>query len=582
MFGPRLSKFRIKRFEKEIEPQEILLDSLAQKKEREFGISEKKLEIPLSQKILRGFWFGFLILVLLLFAKTAQLQILEHETFIQRSEENRFAIRLIQAQRGVIYDQDLNQLVFNKPEFDFVCDGQVVSENLNHQDLIFYEVKINEYEGCVIENNTAREYLGGSVFSQVIGYQRKTGGKTGLEDYYDDILKAQPGEVQVSRDVYGNPLAKEIISQPAPGQSLVLYLDAGLQEKVSQALEKTVQSVGAKGGAAVALDPKTGGVLALASLPSFNNNLFSQGITQEEWNALEKDPRTPLFNRAISGVGYPSGSTIKPLIGLAALEEGVLSPETRIDSPLEICVQNPWYPDRKDCYADWKYHGLSDLKRALAESVNTFFYQIGGGYENLKGLGATKIKEWLQIFNWGSKTGIDLPREGAGILPDLANDWRLGDTYHLSIGQGPFAITPLQVATAYVALANGGTVFQPQVVKKIINSDKNTVQEIAPKIIKVIPAEADNTAVVREGMRQGVTSPQGSSYMLNFLPVSAAAKTGTAQTGKEEVYHNWVAAFAPYDDPEIVLVILIENVTGVQAAALPVAQEVLNWYFNPK
>ena len=138
MFGPRLSKFRIKKFEQELEPQEIFLDSLAQKKEREFGISEKKLEIPLSQKILRGFWFGFLILVLLLFAKTAQLQILEHETFIQRSEENRFAIRLIQAQRGVIYDQDLNQLVFNKPEFDFVCDGQVVSENLNHQDLIFY------------------------------------------------------------------------------------------------------------------------------------------------------------------------------------------------------------------------------------------------------------------------------------------------------------------------------------------------------------------------------------------------------------------------------------------------------------
>ncbi|MDP3947828.1 MAG: hypothetical protein Q8Q41_04035, partial [bacterium] len=136
MFGPRLSKFRIKRFEKEIEPQEILLDSLAQRKEREFGLSEKKLEIPLPQKILRGFWFGFLILILLLFAKTAQLQILENETFVQRSEENRFAIRLIQAQRGVIYDKDLNQLVFNKPEFDFVCDGQVVSENLSHQDLI--------------------------------------------------------------------------------------------------------------------------------------------------------------------------------------------------------------------------------------------------------------------------------------------------------------------------------------------------------------------------------------------------------------------------------------------------------------
>ena len=231
MFGPRLSKFRIKRFGKEIEPQEILLDSLAQKKEREFGISEKKLEIPLSQKILRGFWFGFLILVLFLFAKTAQLQILEGETFSQRSEENRFVIRLIQAQRGVIYDKDLNQLVFNKPSFDFVCDGKVVSENLNHQNLIFYEVKINEFPGCEIKNNTAREYAQGPVFSQVIGYQRKTGGKTGLEDYYDNILKAKPGEIQITRDVYGNPIAKEIISQPSSGQSLVLHLDSELQKK---------------------------------------------------------------------------------------------------------------------------------------------------------------------------------------------------------------------------------------------------------------------------------------------------------------------------------------------------------------
>ncbi|MEK7167407.1 MAG: penicillin-binding transpeptidase domain-containing protein, partial [Patescibacteria group bacterium] len=338
----------------------------------------------------------------------------------------RFAISLIKAQRGVIYDKDLIQLVFNKPEFDFVCDGQVVSENLNHQDLIFYEVKINEYEGCAVENNTARDYLAGPVFSQVIVYQRKTGGKTGLEDYYDGILKAKPGEVRVARDVYGNPLSKEIVSQPISGQSLVLYLDAELQEKVVLALEKTIKSTGARGASAVALDPKTGGVLALASLPSFDNNLFSQGITQEQWNALEKDPKTPLFNRAISGVGYPSGSTIKPLIGLAALEEKVIKPETQIYSPLEICIQNPWYPDRKDCYADWKYHGQSDLKRAIAESVNTFFYQVGGGYEKIKGLGATKIKKWLEIFNWGSKTGIDLPKEGEGILPDLANDWRLG------------------------------------------------------------------------------------------------------------------------------------------------------------
>jgi len=268
------------------------------------------------------------------------------------------------------------------------------------------------------------------------------------------------------------------------------------------------------------------------------------------------------------------------LMGVAALEEGVIKPNTQLYCPLEICVQNPWFADKQDCYADWKYHGTSDLRRAIAESVNTFFYQIGGGYKDFVGLGAIKIKKWLQVFNWGSKTGIDLPEEGAGILPNPGDDWHLGDTYHLSIGQGSFSMTPLQVASAYAAIANGGTLFQPQVVQEVVDSEKNVLEKFEPKILREISAKAENLKVVKEGMRQAVTSPQGSSYLLSSLPVSAAAKTGTAQTGKEDVYHNWVTVFAPYDDPQIVLSIVIENVQGVQAAALPAAQDVLNWYFS--
>lgn len=586
MFGSQLSKFRVKKFGKEIEPQEILLDSLAQKKEKEFGISEKKLEVLLPPKILKGFWFSFLFLILLFFGKTAQLQILQGDAFSQRSEENRFIIRSIQAERGVIYDRDLRQLVFNKPSFDLVCDGEIISKNLDHQTLIFYEVnpailKKELGPGCEIKNNTVREYLDGPVFSHLIGYQRKIEEKTGLEEYYDEILRAKPGELQIKRDVYGNPISKEIISQPLSGQSLVLYLDSQFQKKLNQILGTVVNQVGARAGAALALDPRSGGVLALVSFPNFDNNLFSQGMTEEEWQVLERNPENPLFNRAISGIGYPSGSTIKPLIGLAALEEGIIRPETQIYSPLEICVKNPWYPDKEDCYADWKYHGTSDLKRAIAESVNTFFYQVGGGYKDLKGLGATKIKKWLEIFGWGSKTGIDLLKEGEGILPDLENDWRLGDTYHLSIGQGPFTITPLQVAKAYMVLANGGKIFQPRLVQKVIDSDKNIVQETEPVVVKTIPAKEDNLEAVRQGMRQAVTSPQGSSNILNSLPVTVAAKTGTAQTGKEEVYHNWVTVFAPYEDPQIILTIVIENIKGVRAASLLVAREALNWYFGP-
>jgi penicillin-binding protein 2 len=372
---------------------------------------------------------------------------------------------------------------------------------------------------------------------------------------------------------------------PQSGNSLVLWLDSGLQEKLAVSLSASIEKVGGTGGAAVALDPKTGGVLALVSLPDYDGNLFSRGISQEDWDALQSNPNNPLFNRVISGFGYPTGSTIKPLIAAAALEEGIIQADTKIYSPLQICIENPWFPEAEpQCYADWEYHGTSDVKRAIAESVNTFFYQIGGGYEEFKGLGPTKIKNWLQEFNWGSETGIDLPKEGVGILPDLEDEWTTGKTYHLSIGQGPFSITPIQVASAYVAIANGGKIFQPKVVKEIIDSDKEVIEESGLNILKVLPVSRENLETVRQGMRQAVTSPEGSSYSLNWLPVSAAAKTGTSQTGREDIYHNWITVFAPYEDPEIVLTIVVENVKGtpqgIPAAVLPVASEVLGWYFS--
>lgn len=581
MFEIQFTKFKIKKFRKEIEPQEILLDKLSQKNEKELGITQKKLETLISQRTLRGFWIAILILLFILFGKTFQLQIIGGKTLSRLAEENKFINLSLRAERGVIYDRNLKQLVFNKASFDLVCDGEVFLENLSHQDLIFFESRIDDLPGCEIKNNTVREYSEGGAFSHLFGYLRHTGEKTGLESYYNNVLGAKPGQLQIKRDAHGNPISKEIVSLPESGNSLVLWLDSGLQEKIAVSLKQSVINTGAKGGAAVALDPKTGGVLALVSFPFFDNNLFSQGISQEQWEAIQADTRHPLFNRAISGVGYPTGSTIKPLVGLAALEEGIITPEQQIYSPLEICIQNPWYPEKEDCYADWKYHGKSDLKRAIAESVNTFFYQIGGGYKDFKGLGVSKIKEWLQKFGWDSKTGVDLPEEGQGVLPDLENNWRLGNTYHLSIGQGPFSITPIQVTAAFAAIANGGELFQPQVVKKVIDSDRALVEEMNPKILRDIPVQPENLEVVRQGMRQAVTSPQGSSHILSSLPVGAAAKTGTAQVSKEkEIYHNWVTVFAPYEDPQIVLTIVIENVPGMQSAALPVAKEALSWYFS--
>jgi len=626
-------------FKNDIEPHEVLLDSLAKKREAELGLSEKKLEVPLLKKILQGLLIFSFILILILFGKTIQLQVVEGKNLSALSEKNKFIIHQIQAERGVIYDKNLNQLVFNWPSFDLVCQNtdwenkkeeekdkilkeiseitkknfeelkqkieegeDLIVENLDHQTLIILETKIGELPGFRIEQNPIRYYPDGRTISHLIGYTGKIKseelkaapefytisdyiGRDGLEKSYEEILRKNPGKLKIERDAQGHIISKETIQLPESGKSLVLWLDSELQKKIQEELEKEIKIVGAKGGVAVALDPKTGGVLALVSYPSIDNNLFSKRISQEEWKEIEEDPLKPLFNRAIAGT-YLTGSTIKPLIASAALEEKIISPEKKINAQGKILVQDQWNPEKIWEYKDWAVHGWTDIRKAIAQSVNVYFYTIGGGYGDQKGLGPTKIKEYLEKFGWNQKTGIDLPGEAEGFIPDkewkkktFPNDpgWWDGDTYNLSIGQGFLQITPLEVAASFVSIANGGKLLQPQVVKEIIDSKKNPIEEIKPKVIRENFIKPENLQIVREGMRQAVTSGSAIGW-LDQLPVKAAAKTGTAELGKE-FYNNWVTVFAPYEDPQIVLTIIIENVKGVQTAALPVAKAVLEWYF---
>jgi penicillin-binding protein 2 len=230
------------------------------------------------------------------------------------------------------------------------------------------------------------------------------------------------------------------------------------------------------------------------------------------------------------------------------------------------------------------------MKKAIAESCDVYFYTIGGGFGKQIGLGPSRIKKYLEYFGWSKKTGIDLPGENDGFIPSpewksakKKEPWYDGDTYNLSIGQGDVLITPIQVANSTVALANGGTLYKPQIVKETIGSDKNIIKEFAPQIIGVNFINPEYLKIAREGMRQAVTgenSPQASSVTLNSLPVKVAAKTGTAQTSRVNYYHNWITVFAPYDDPQIVLTIVFENVKNLQAAALPAAKNILGWYFS--
>ncbi|MDO8424546.1 MAG: penicillin-binding transpeptidase domain-containing protein, partial [bacterium] len=516
-------------FREDIEPNEILLDRLAKRKEEEFGLSEKKFETPLFKRVIEGLFVFSVLVLFLLFAKTFQLQVVKNKDFLAQAEANKFIYYKIRAERGVIYDQNLNQLVFNEPSFDLILEknklpssesersavltevanilktnpeelkGKVegskdfqalISENLDNPTMIILETKIKDLPGFKVENNTRRQYIDGEVFSQIMGYNGKITseelandselysifyyvGRAGIEKTYEEVLRKNSGETQIERDAKGNIISRETISLPEPGKSLVLWLDSDLQKKITETLANELKAVGSLHGSAVALDPQTGGVLAMVSLPSFDNNAFSQGDAEEIGKILS-DKKEPLFNRVVSGQ-FPTGSTIKPLIAASALEEKIISSEKKIYSPGFIEVPNRYDPEIIYQRLDQAPHDWYDMRKAIAFSSNVYFYTVGGGYKDQRGLGPTKIKKYLELFGWGEKTNIDFPSESRGLIPSPAwkeevkkEGWWDGDTYNLSIGQGNLLTTPLQVATAFLPLANGGRLLQPQVVKEII------------------------------------------------------------------------------------------------------------------
>lgn len=611
-------------FAENIEPEEIFLDAVFQKKEEDLGLTEKRMEVLLSQRIFRIFGVLFYLLLLVFFGKTFQLQVIEGKSFSASAEKNKLKFYQVQAVRGVIYDRNFKQLVFNQQNFSLIYDGLIVNEEviketagiinedfnvlrekiiardtthplviidvLDHKTLLLLESKIEKLFGFQIKKNIVRDYADSSTFAHLLGYVGKESkkGEAGLEEFYEEVLKENPGIIQTERDALGNPIKEEVISLPRPGQSLVLWLDADLQKKAQEELSKSIDRVGAKAGALVAMDPKTGAILALVSLPSFDNNMFSQPMSQDDYQNILNDPNISFFNRIIAGE-YPTGSTIKPLIASAGLEEGIVSGEDSVLCEGKFVVPNPFFPDKPSVFGDWATHGWTNLRQAIAKSCNVYFYLLGGGNEEKEGLGVGRIKKYLQFFGWGAKANIDIPGEEAGFIPDpewkknyFSNSaeriWRIGDTYNLSIGQGYIGITPLQVVASFGAIANGGTLYQPRIVHQILDENKAVKEEYSSKILRENFISAKNLQIVREGMREAVI--YGSSAILNSLPVEAASKTGTAQTARKGYYHSWVNVFAPYDNPEIILTIIVEDVKEGEVAALPVAKGILDWYFS--
>jgi penicillin-binding protein 2 len=474
-----------------------------------------------------------------------------------------------------------------------------VIDNLDYDKAMLFDLSAAEMPGVALSIKDLRQYLTDGVFSlsHILGYTGKVNdsdlarygsdyklvdyiGKAGIESSWEAVLKGKGGAKKVEVDASENE--KKILSeQPAvDGSDLQLSIDYDLQKKSEQFLEARLKDTKIPERAVVvAMNPNNGEIMALVSLPSYDNNLFARGITVKEYSQLANAPDKPFLDRAISGE-YPSGSTVKMVVAAAALQEKIITEHTTVNSTGGIRVGQWFYPD-------WQAggHGITDVRKAIAWSVNTFFYMVGGGYEDFNGLGVDRLAKYMRLFGMGTETGIDLPNESPGFVPSKAwkeqvkgEKWYVGDTYHLAIGQGDLLVTPLQDANWTAVFANHGTLYQPHLVKAILTDNDKTITPVAPKILGQNLVDPYNIEVVRQGMRQTVIS--GSAQKLQSLPVQAAAKTGTAQWGSGAVPHAWFTAFAPYKDPQIVVTVMVEEGKEGSQISLNVAQDILQYYFT--
>ncbi|MBP7786014.1 penicillin-binding protein 2 [Patescibacteria group bacterium] len=608
----------IKRVSREIETDDIFLDALTKKQ----GAGYEKIETALSQRNFIMLFFFFSLILAFLLSWSFYFQIIQHEYYVEKASKNKFAFREIDAQRGIIYDREMNQLVSNVQSFDLVCNvskfskdeelknkeisemakilnvsieelNKIIEEkknkiefnvfyDLEKEKVIIFKARESEFSAFSIKKNQKREYVDGPVFSNVLGYVTRSEekGGAGIEEYYEDYLKEIEGVIERERDVYGNIIREELIKESESGQNVVLNIDMGLQKKTAEVLDSIVKDTGAKSGSVVVMNPKTGEILTMITLPSYDNNIFSKNISNEEFNKLLSDPNISFLNRSIAGE-YPIGSTVKPIIAAAALKEGVIKPEDNLYCEGGIKLKDGTIKN------DWREHGYVDLNKAIAESCDVYFYTIGGGYGNIKGLGVDNIVNYLELFGLGEKTGVDLKGEETGFIPTpewkkqkTGTIWYPGDTYNISIGQGDLKATPIQLAVFTSAIANGGDLVKPQIVKKVIGQDNNIIKEFSTEIIKENIIEESVLNEIKEAMRETIVSPAGTAHSLSYYNFTSAGKTGTAETSKRYSYHSLMIAFAPYENPEVVVSAIIENVAYEKLYINVIVRQVLDYYFN--
>ncbi len=606
---------------------------------------------PLKDQVQEGREFrnrattAFLIVLAAIFALSLRyvyLQVISYEEFTARSVNNQVRIVPVAPNRGLIYDRRGRPVAGNRPAYRLELVPEKVGEveqtigslgriielpddvleqfqdnrrryrefdsvplkfNLSEEEVARFAVDRHRFNGVEIVPYLARHYPYGELLTHVLGYIGRLDvddlrevdennyrgtthiGKSGLERFYEKSLHGASGVEKIETNAQGRVLTVLERDDPVHGDDLILSLDVFVQEAAWDAL-------GERPGAVVAIDPSDGSVLAMVSKPAFDPNLFVHGISSADYRAILNAPGRPLFNRAILG-GYEPGSTIKPFLGLGGLELGVVAEEDRVFSSGQYFLPNVSRPFR-----DWKKggHGWVDMRGALEQSVNTYFYQLAFD------MGIDRMHDYLEQFGFGAATGLDLIGENSGVLPSrpwkrgqFGEPWYPGETIIAGIGQGFNVVTPVQLANALAALANGGTRFEPRLLYAAKHAGDRQADKARAPVAREIPViDQANWDLIHDGMRLVVHGEAGTARAIRpDSGLNIAGKSGTAQVAAQDRdedmdedtaahlrHHALFIAYAPYENPQIAVAIVLEHGGGGSREAAPVARAVIDAWLS--
>lgn len=580
------------------------------------------------------------IIIILVFvslvSRLGYLQVVQGKYYGQKADGNRIRLIPTMAPRGIFFDRNGIPLVSNLPGFTVALmpvNGVISEEiivklagilkmnvddikaklsqsngkfepvriksNIGQDIVTTIEERRNELPGVVIEIQPIRNYVNNESGAHLFGYvseindveleksKAKAGGyksgdiigKFGLERVYDRELRGMDGGDQVEVDVTGRPVSVLGKKETIPGKNLTLTIDSRIQKAAEAAIDEQLlylqtksQFRNAKAAAAIAMNPKTGEILAMVSRPTFNPNLFAGGISSKDWKIINDNPNNPMDNKAISGE-YPPGSTFKVVTGAAALELGKVTPEEKI-----LDTGKHWIIDKGN--AEGEALGWIDFKQALTKSDNVYFYEMGNR------LGIDNLEKYARMFGLGATTGINLPGESEGLVANkrykekvYEEEWYLSETFDAAIGQGFQLATPLQVAVLMSQIANGGHRYRPYLVSKISGANGEDSKTFAPEEVGKVSISNNTMNLIRESLRDVALEGGTAGRVFGDFPVSIAGKTGTAENSHGSD-HGWFMAYGPFEDPRIVVVVIVEQGGFGTGSAAPIAKKILEAAFN--